>query len=88
MTAPGVGWGGKTFLAVMRLSDVQYINAEFHDNVTQDVHLVAEATLVKDIVSVQLGGPEPICINDIAREGGVFGMLKGGGVWNTPNFLK
>ena len=87
MTAPG-GWGGEPFLAVMCLGDVQYINAKFHDNVTQDVHLVAEAVLIKDVVAVQLGGPEPIGINDIAREGGVFGMLKGGGVWNTPNFLK
>ena len=44
--------GGEVLPAVMCLGDVQYINIEFHDRVSQDVHLAAEATLVKGVVSV------------------------------------
>ena len=40
----------------MCLGDVQYIDTELHDRVSQDVHLAAEATLVKGVVSVDSDG--------------------------------
>ena len=62
MAAPGVRWSGDRCRAVMGLSYVEDVHLELHDNIPEDVHLVAEATLVKDVVAVQLGGPEPVCI--------------------------
>ena len=43
---------GEVLPAVMCLGDVQYIDTKFHDHVSQDVHLAADATLVKGVVSV------------------------------------
>ena len=48
--------GGEVLPAVMCFGDVLHINTEFHDSVSQDVHLATEATLVKGAVSVKSDG--------------------------------
>ena len=72
MATPGVSGGGEFFHVVMGLSDVQDINVELHYRVSECAHFVDETALVKGIVSIECGGLEPVGVDNIAREGGVY----------------
>ena len=56
----------------MGLSYVKDIHLELHDNIPEDVHFVAETAFVKGIVSLESSGLEPVCVDIIPCEGGVF----------------
>ena len=72
MAARGVRWSGERCCAVMGLSYVEDIHLELHDNIPEDVHFVAETAFVNGIVFLESSGHEPVSVDNIPCEGGVF----------------
>ena len=64
------------------------VHLELHDNILEDVDFVAETAFVKGIVSVERSGNEPVVVDNIPCGVVSSRAHKGGGVRNTPSFLK